>query len=183
MSVLAFRYPDDWVLPLALQDAFAYATRVQPHQALSERALICSEVTTVNNSGSSLTGHVAVTISLCKCTAAGQDQGIPSAQESNPHQCSLGSACVLQWAEPVTLPPGKLVHRLQRQILNSPALWWPIHMGEQVMRLASFLFPCLSARCHAWANRLCKACRMDCCWEGWLLHAGIVHDQHRAVRA
>jgi hypothetical protein len=120
---------------MAMQDAFAYATRVQPHQALSERALVCSDVTTVNSSGSCWTGHVAVSISRCETTAAGQGQGAPRAEKCNADEGSLGSAGVLQWAEPVTLPPGKRVLRLQPQVLNKPALWWPIHMGEQVMWL------------------------------------------------
>ena len=44
----------------------------------------------------------------------------------------------LAWTETVSIPQGSTTFAIRDQILQSPQLWWPLHMGKQV---------CLAALC------------------------------------
>ena len=108
---------------LCMQDAYAYVTRVQRDEPLSERALLHAEVTAVNSVGRCLSGRLDIDIALCEGSAE---------RKEDVHSAGCNSsACVLQWTEAVSLPTCRAVLKLQPQLLNSPALWWPIHMGPQ----------------------------------------------------
>ena len=45
----------------------------------------------------------------------------------------LSGKDILSWSQPACIKPGEAVHSLHPQSLECPELWWPMHLGEQVL--------------------------------------------------
>lgn len=134
-----------------MQHAYAFAERVTPEQPLSKEASICSEVTLDNPSGKIWSGHISVKIwpvkrpkqnATCqtkpKATRQSTDRDHRDSQAAGKHAdleagCSASyDTAVAQWTEHVCVPLGSTVHSLKTSFIEKPALWWPIHLGDQV---------------------------------------------------
>ncbi|BDA46119.1 Mannosylglycoprotein endo-beta-mannosidase [Coccomyxa sp. Obi] len=136
--------------PVALQHAYVYAGRVTPEQPLSKGAHIRSEVTLDNRTTKTWSGHITATIrpankassytSVCQrrqpkpAQSTAHKQG-PPGKEADVEACCSGRTDpdVVQWTEQVSVGPGSSLHSLKVCLMDCPALWWPIHLGEQAL--------------------------------------------------
>ena len=82
---------------LCMQDAYAYVTRVQRDEPLSERALLHAEVTAVNSVGRCLSGRLDIEIALCEGSAERKGGCAQRRLQQPVHACYSGqrlSACL-----------------------------------------------------------------------------------------
>lgn len=116
-----------------MQHAYVYAGRVARGQPLCKGANIHSEVTLVNRSNKCWSGCITARIRALDREGTGNGMCLRP----------KNGATVLQWTEEITVAPGSTVYQLQPQLMKTPKLWWPIHLGDQVLKsihTAMFLF-------------------------------------------
>ena len=131
-----------------LQHAYVFSERVTPEQPLSKGASIRSEVTLDNPTGKTWSGHISAKIWPVERPTCKQDAAVPKRQQCDSQatakHADLEAGCsasddtaVVQWAERLCVPPGSTVHSLKTCLIEKPALWWPMHLGDQVTQSSS----------------------------------------------
>ncbi|KAK9831543.1 hypothetical protein WJX81_007476 [Elliptochloris bilobata] len=113
--------------PVALEDPHVAAdqlTGLVPGSPAAASARLRTAVTLINAGSATLRGVLFA--SVAEAPHSGLREGAePDAQQAGPP--------LLQWREDVVVPPGSTLHTLRPQLLASPRVWWPLHLGDQAL--------------------------------------------------